>query len=254
MGALEVEVARQGLDDILAFVEHAAHGNVVDVGVLQRIHLRALEGAHAALRRKHEDRHTAFAAQGVFRRRAGIARGGAQNIERLAALIEHVFEDLAKKLHGHVLEGQRGAFGQAQQRKTGAQWFDWRNLRKDIGGVGRARHAQQVVRRDVVDEQAQHLRGQVGVRQAAPRFQGIGIELRQGFGQAQAAVGRQAFEQDVAKGQGGHAAPGRAILQLRLSTRRRVTPERTNDSACMACKAVSTSPSRASCVRKMMSA
>src|SRR5690606_10380420 len=37
VGVLEFEIARQRLDDILAVVEHAVDGDVVNVGVLQRV-------------------------------------------------------------------------------------------------------------------------------------------------------------------------------------------------------------------------
>src|SRR5690606_40989939 len=80
MARLEIQIARQCFHDVLAFVEYTVDGDVVDVFILQRIHLRTLELAHAALRRQHEDRHTTFAAQRVLCRRTGVAGRGAQDV------------------------------------------------------------------------------------------------------------------------------------------------------------------------------
>ena len=48
MGGLELRVVAQGLDQCLAVVEDAAYRDVVDVGVLERVHLGALHRAHSA--------------------------------------------------------------------------------------------------------------------------------------------------------------------------------------------------------------
>src|SRR5690606_39083584 len=97
------------------------------------------------------------------------------------------------------------------------------------------------------------LERQVGVRQAAPGFEGVGRHLRQGLGDGQPAIGRQAFEEDVAERLRRHAAAGRYVFH-RVSTRRRVTLERTNGNCSMLRMAWSTLPSTAWWVRKMISA
>src|SRR5712691_4926727 len=73
---LETDVARDRLDDVLAVVEDAADGDIEDIGVLQRVHLRRLERAHAAMRREHEDLYVLLAAQRVLGRRSGVPGGG----------------------------------------------------------------------------------------------------------------------------------------------------------------------------------
>src|SRR5690606_18739997 len=73
VSALEIEITCQGLYDVLTVVEHPVQRNIVDVVVLQRVHLGTLKGAHSPLRRKHEHRYPTFTAHGVFRRRAGVA-------------------------------------------------------------------------------------------------------------------------------------------------------------------------------------
>src|SRR6267142_715579 len=71
MPRLEGAVGVDLLDQVLAVVEDALYREVVDVRILQRVHLRALERAHAAVRGQHEDLDAALAAQRVLRRRAG---------------------------------------------------------------------------------------------------------------------------------------------------------------------------------------
>ena len=81
IACLEGCVVADRLDDVLAVVEHAAHADVEDVRVLQRVHLRGLERAHLAVRREHEHAHAALAAHGVLGRRTGVSRGGAQDVQ-----------------------------------------------------------------------------------------------------------------------------------------------------------------------------
>src|SRR4029453_12780185 len=52
---LELEVAGDTFDDVLAIVEHAFESNIKNICVSERIHLRALEFAHPSIRRQHED-------------------------------------------------------------------------------------------------------------------------------------------------------------------------------------------------------
>ena len=47
-------IVGDGFDDILSIVKYAANSNVEDIRILQRIHLRPLEGAHLAMRGKYE--------------------------------------------------------------------------------------------------------------------------------------------------------------------------------------------------------
>ena len=99
--------------------------------------------------------------------------GRAQDVQRGAALAQHVFEDLAQELHGHVLNASVGPLGQAQQRQAAGQRAQRHDVLavEDLRVVGRARQAAQVLGRDVGGEQRQHLERQIGVRQAAPGLQ-----------------------------------------------------------------------------------
>src|SRR5690606_41927789 len=66
--------------------ENAMNRNIVNVRVLQGIHLSTLKIAHAAHWREHEYRYAMLAAQSIFRRRAGIARCRAQDSDAGTAL------------------------------------------------------------------------------------------------------------------------------------------------------------------------
>src|SRR5690606_32790390 len=103
----EFEVARQRLHDVLTVVEHALHRDIVDIGILQRIHLRPLEIAHSALRGQHAYGDTTLATHGVFGRRPRVAGRGTQDIQSSSPVFQHILEDLTQKLHGHVFEGER---------------------------------------------------------------------------------------------------------------------------------------------------
>ena len=168
---LERQIGGQGLDQVLAVVEHALDGDVVDVVVHQAEHLGALEGAHPSGRRQHEDAQPLAATHGVFGRTAGVTRGGAHDVEPTVLLEQRVLEEPTQQLHGHVLEGQRGAIGQVlhQQRTAfGAGRFQLGQRgdgprAEDLCRVGFLDQPFQVVGGNVVAVAAEHLEGQLGI-------------------------------------------------------------------------------------------
>ncbi len=169
MALLERQIVGHVFHDVLAIVEHAFDGDVVDVLVHQAEHLRLLKRAHAAMGAEHEHAHAFFAAHGVFGRAAGVAAGGAQDVELFAAAGQLVFKQVAQQLHGHVLEGQRGAVGQGFEVKAVVELFE----RHDGGvavhrfGVGLVAERLQVGRGNVVDVERQHFKRQRRVTAAA---------------------------------------------------------------------------------------
>ena len=108
----ESQIIGDGLDDVLAVIEHAFDGDVVDVLVQQTEHLRLLKWAHASMRTGHEHTHALFAAHGVLSRTASIAGCGAQNVQSLASPCELVLKQVTQQLHGHVFEGKCRPIGQ----------------------------------------------------------------------------------------------------------------------------------------------
>ena len=84
---LERGIVLHRLHNILTVVKHSLHGDIVDILVLQAVHLRALERAHFTVGRQHKYVHALFAAQGIFRSRTRIAAGRAQDIEFFAFFV-----------------------------------------------------------------------------------------------------------------------------------------------------------------------
>ncbi|MNU74196.1 hypothetical protein D3C71_636930 [compost metagenome] len=211
---LERQIVRHGLDHILAIVEHAFDGDVVDIRVLQAEHLRRLEGAHFLVRRQHEDADALLAAHRVFGRAARVARRGAKDIEFGARLGQGVFKQIAQQLHGHVLEGQGRAVRQCLQHQGGRSALDGvffeHAQRRDVGrvfagagvlvdclGIGFRRQCLQVRGRDIGGELLQDFECQVGIRQCAPGVELGTSDLRVVFWEVQSAIGGQAAQEDV---------------------------------------------------------
>ena len=138
VAALELGVGGDRLDDVLAVVEHALEREVVDVVVLQAVHLRRLERAHAPARREHEHAQALLAAHRVLGRRAGVARGGAEDVEPLAALLEHELEQVAEQLQREVLERERRPVRQAEDMQPRLERLERRDLvaAENRAGVG----------------------------------------------------------------------------------------------------------------------
>eukprot|EP01022_Parablepharisma_sp_SALTPOND_P029697 TRINITY_DN743_c1_g3_i1.p1 TRINITY_DN743_c1_g3~~TRINITY_DN743_c1_g3_i1.p1 ORF type:complete len:1024 (-),score=374.04 TRINITY_DN743_c1_g3_i1:652-3723(-) len=227
LGGLVLQVVGDGLDDVLAVIEDAFDGQVEDVGILQAEHLGRLEGAHLLVRRQHEDTDALLAAHGVFGGTASVTRGGADDVQFRALLGQRVLEQVAQQLHGHILEGQRGAVGQALQHQLLAILLLQRTQRGDlggilagasiavdVGGVGLVRQGLEVGFGDVGGKLLQHLDRQVGIRQLAPLVQLGAADLRILRRQIQAAIGRQAAQQDFGKGRCGSVTAGGNVVHV----------------------------------------
>ena len=185
---------------------------------MQAEHLRLLKGAHAPVRAEHEHANALLAAHGVFGGAAGVAAGGTQDVELLAAAAQFVLEQVAQQLHGHVFESQRGAVGQGFQIKAVGELFQRRDFARaeHLGRVGCLADRLQVSRWNVVDVERQDLERQRGVALGLPYAAQAGqvgrAQLRIALGQVQPAIGRQAFQQDVAKLSGGGVATGGEVV------------------------------------------
>ena len=149
----------------MAVVKHAFDRNVVDVLVHQAKHLRLLEGAHASMWTGHEDAHTALATHGVFGCATGVATGSAKDIKLFTAAGQFVLKQITEQLHGHVFKSQGRAIGQCLDQQAfahGAQWHDFFCTKHSLC-VSLVAKRLQVIRRNVIDEQRQHLKSQSGI-------------------------------------------------------------------------------------------
>ena len=86
-----------------------------------------------------------------------------------------------------------------------------RRVAIDLGGVGLGDQRLEVGGGNVGDELRQDGEGQVGIRQLAPGIEFGAADLRIGLRQIEAAIRRQAAEQDVGESLGRGVAAGRDI-------------------------------------------
>ena len=169
---------------------------------MQAVHLRLLEEAHAAVWREHEDVDALFAAHGVFGGGAGVAGGGAEDVEARVAGFEDVGHGVAEELHGDVFEGERGAIREFEQVGVAVAEAGQRGdvcAAEGVSGVGTAQDGAQVVFRDVADEGVHDGVGEIGVVEFAPAFEGFAADVRNFARHGQTAIGRKALQEDVAE-------------------------------------------------------
>ena len=88
------------------------------------------------------------AAEGLDGCAAGVARGGADHGDALAAGGEHPVHQARHQLHGHVLEGQGGAVEKLENPKVSVDLDERGHGRVAEAGVGVAGERQQLVARD----------------------------------------------------------------------------------------------------------
>ena len=167
----------------------------MNVLVHQTEHLRLLKRAHAAIRRGHEHTHAFFATHGIFGRAAGVAAGGAENVEFFTAPRQFVLKQVAQQLHRHVFKGQRGSVRQRLQVQARFKLPHGHDLggAENLLGVRLLANCLQVRSGNVVDVQRQHFKREVGIGQIAPSFKHGRRDLRIVIRQIQAAIRCQAF-------------------------------------------------------------
>ena len=93
---LESVIVGHRLHQVLRIVEHAFNGNVENIVILQRIHLRALKARHLTMRREHEHADTAFSPHCIFRRRTRVAGGRAEDVQFVVLFTQRIFEQVAE--------------------------------------------------------------------------------------------------------------------------------------------------------------
>ncbi|MCO7519471.1 hypothetical protein NJG22_19915 [Pseudomonas sp. VA159-2] len=212
-GALEERlVGEAGLDHLLAVVEVAFDGDVVDVVAEDGGHLPALHFRHALVRVQDEDVDVVATAATFDGSRAGVATGGADDHHALAALDQHMVEQAAEQLQGEVLERQGRAMEQLHHPLVAVELAQ--RCHRGVGevAIGFFEDLLEVGIGDAaLDERAHHPEGQLVVRQAGPGGDFFLGEAWQVLGDVQAAITGQASQQDVFEVQGRSLAAGTDI-------------------------------------------
>ena len=168
---LERRIAGDGLDDVLAIVERALDREVVDVRIVERVHLRLLERAHPAVRRQHEHGEVALAAHRVLGGAAGVARCRAQDVERPLASRSTCSNRLPSSCSAMSLNASVGPFDRCSRCSAGLQCRQRRDPRiaERRGRVRPHDDRAQVVRRNVGDEMRQHGERELRIRLVTQR-------------------------------------------------------------------------------------
>ncbi len=181
-------VVEQRLHDRLAVVECAVDSDRMHIRLGCAGHHAPLHVGHAARGEQHHEIGAVAAAEGLDRRTAGVAGGGDENGHPLAAGAEHVVHEAGEELHGHVLEGERGAMEKLEQMLVRRKLHERRHARVIEGAVALAQDALElVVGNGTGDERLDHVEGDVGIRPVR-RLHG---ELRPGLRHIEPAVARE---------------------------------------------------------------
>ena len=116
--AAERCVGEHLLHQILAIVEAAFDGYRVHVRRRHGGHLAALHLGDAAPRIEHEKIDGGAVAAGLDRRRAGIARGSADDGDAIPALRQHMVEERTDQLQRVILEGEGWTVEELEEIET----------------------------------------------------------------------------------------------------------------------------------------
>ena len=210
----EGEIVEHRLHQVLAIVEGAFDGDVEDVGGVNRGHLPPLHLGDAAIGMEDEDFRRRPAAEGLDRRRAGIARGRADDGDMLAALSQHMVVEPAEQLQRHILEGQGRPVEQLHQPGLAVELAQRRHGAMAEGGVAVSDDPREGIGLHPAGDEGRHdAHGQLGILQAAEGFQVGRRQARPGFRHIKPAVASQAREQDIIEGERRGGAPGADIAQ-----------------------------------------
>ena len=148
--------------------------------------------------------HLIQPAEGLNRRRAGVAGRCADNGGALPARFERMVHHPGEQLHRHVLESERGAVEQLQHEKIVADLRQRRDGGMAEAAVGFLQHLAEGARLDLVAHKlADHLFGDLRIGLARKTRDLVTAQLRIGFRHIKPAVARKARQQRVGEGEYG---------------------------------------------------
>ena len=196
----EGEIVEQRLDDVLAVVERALDRDRVDVRLVDRRHLPALHVGDAAVREEDEDVGARAAAEGLDRRRAGVARGRAEDRRAPVAPLQRAVHRAPEPLHGEILERERRPVEQFEQEQVVVDLDQRRGRGVAEAGIGVARQAGELVGRKILaDERRDQPGRRFGIGQAGEGADRRRGERRQALRHVEAPVAGEPGEHRVAE-------------------------------------------------------
>ena len=128
-------------------------GDRMDVRLVDRRHLPALHVGDAAVREEDEDVGARLAAEGFDRRRAGVARGRAEDRRAPIAPLEGAVHRAPQPLHGEILEGEGRPVEQLEHEQVGVDLGQRRGRGVAEAGIGVARQAGEFVGRKILADE-----------------------------------------------------------------------------------------------------
>ena len=191
------------------------HRDIVDVIAFDGGHLAALHFRDplVGVQNKNIEVFAAFAA--LNRCGAGIPGGRSHHHDFLIAALQYIVQQPAQHLQGKVLEGQCRALEQLQNPLVLINLYQRRNRVMTKICIAVVDDGTQIlVRNGAIDKGFYNFKGQLRIGQVRPGrylFRAVG---RQGFRHIQAAIRRQASEQNVFKVQGGRFAAGADVFHV----------------------------------------
>jgi hypothetical protein len=202
-------VSEHRLHEVLAIVERTLDGDGMDVGRFHRRHLAALHLGDAALRVEDEDIDGVAVAARFDRRRAGIARGRADDGDALAALGQQGVEQPADELQRIILEGEGRTVEELHQPETAIELLERRHRGVAETGIGFGDDRRQRQPTDAgPGEDGEDARRQLGIGQAGQRRDVVRREDRDAFRNIKAAIRRQPGEKHLVKARSGRVGGG----------------------------------------------
>ena len=132
------------LHDRLAIVKGAFDRECMHIGRARRRHHSPLHVGDAPLREQHDQVDIVEAGKGIDRGAAGVARGCDHDGGALRAFCQHVIHQPRDQLHRHVLERERRAVEQLQQKLIGSDLVERHHRGMTEGGIGLVRHAAEI--------------------------------------------------------------------------------------------------------------
>ena len=207
-------IVEHRFDERLAVVERAFDCNGVNVRFGRRRHHPALDVGHASLWKQDHDVDALRGPECLDCGAAGIARRRADDCRARVPLFEHVIHEAREELHRNVLEGERRAVEQFEDRQAGSDFDERRHLGRVEGRVGVGRHAPQLIARDLVAREGMNdVDRDLDERLFAKRRDRVGRQRWPDFGDVKTAVARQSRKQDVFKSERFRPAPRRNVFQ-----------------------------------------
>jgi hypothetical protein len=201
-------IGEQRFDDVLAVVERALDRQRMRVRRVDGRHLTALHLGDAAVRIQHENVERGAVAARRQRRRAGVARGRADDRHMLGAARQDRVEHQPDELQREVLEGQGRAVEQLEQPQPLVELHQRRHRRVPEDAIGARRRLTQLGGGEAVaGEQPDDAGRQLGIGQPGPAAQRLRVERRQPLGHEQPAVAGEPGEQHLVEPAGCRSRP-----------------------------------------------